>query len=38
LHYATAPQVGCRYMLTNDRDFKAGSTLKVIPISSLFDH
>ena len=35
LHYATAIQAGCRYLLTNDHDFKSGTTLEVIPISSL---
>lgn len=35
LHYATAEQAGCRYLLTNDRDFKRGTTLEVISIQSL---
>ena len=35
LHYATALQAGCRYLLTNDHDFKSGTTLEVIPIRSL---
>ena len=35
LHYATALQAGCRYLLSNDQDFKSGTTLEVIPIRSL---
>ena len=35
LHYATALQAGCRYLLTNDHNFKSGTTLEVIPIRSL---
>ena len=35
LHYATALQAGCRFMLTNDHDFKTGTTLEVIQIKSL---
>lgn len=35
LHFATALQAGCRYLLTNDHDFKSGTTLEVIPIRSL---
>ena len=35
LHYATALQAGCRYLLTNDHDFKSGTTLEVISIRSL---
>ena len=37
LHYATALQAGCRYLLSNDQDFKSGTTLEVIPIRSLID-
>ena len=37
LHYATALQAGCRYLLTNDHNFKSGTTLEVIPIRSLID-
>ena len=35
LHYATAVQSGCRFMLTNDRDFKTGGLLEVVGITSL---
>ena len=35
LHYATALQAGCRYLLTNDHDFKSETALEVIPIRSL---
>ena len=35
LHYATALQAGCRFMLTNDHDFKAGTALEVIQIKLL---
>lgn len=37
LHYATAVQSGCRFLLTNDRDFKTSKMLEVIGISSLLD-
>jgi predicted nucleic acid-binding protein len=37
LHLATALQAGCRYILTNDRDFKSDASLEVIPISSLLN-
>ena len=35
LHYATALQAGCKYLLTNDHDFKSAATLEVISIQSL---
>ena len=35
LHYATALQAGCKYLLTNDHDFKSTVTLEVISIQSL---
>jgi predicted nucleic acid-binding protein len=37
LHYATALRAGCRFMLTNDRDFKSTSALEVISISTLVE-
>jgi predicted nucleic acid-binding protein len=38
LHYATAVNVGCRYLLTNDKDFKTTGTIEVIGISSLLSN
>jgi predicted nucleic acid-binding protein len=35
LHYATAIQAGCRFLLTNDRALMSGGQLEVISISSL---
>lgn len=35
LHYATAVQCSCRFLLTNDRDFKTTGTLEVVGITSL---
>ena len=35
LHYATALGAGCRFLLTNDHDFKAVGGLEVISIDSL---
>lgn len=35
LHYATALQAGCRYLLTNDGDFKGSGQLEVISVRSL---
>jgi predicted nucleic acid-binding protein len=35
IHYATALNAGCDFMLTNDRDFKETDLLVIVPISSL---
>ena len=35
LHYATAVQSGCRFLLTNDRDFRTSGMLEVVGITSL---
>lgn len=35
LHYATALGAGCRFLLTNDHDFKAVGGLEVISVESL---
>ena len=37
LHYATAVQSGCRFLLTNDRDFRTSGMLEVVGITSLVD-
>lgn len=37
LHYATAVQSGCRFLLTNDRDFKTSGILEVVGITSLLE-
>ena len=37
LHYATAMQTGCRFLLTNDRDFKPSSMIDVVGITSLLE-
>ena len=35
LHYATAVQNGCRFLLTNDGDFASGPQLEVIAMKAL---
>lgn len=35
LHYATALQAGCRFLLTNDGDCKTGNQLEAVSVSSL---
>ena len=35
LHYATALQSGCRFLLTNDGDFKTSGQLEVVSVRSL---
>jgi predicted nucleic acid-binding protein len=35
LHYATALNAGCRFLISNDIDFKRGSALELILISDL---
>ena len=37
LHYATAMQSGCRFLLTNDRDFKRSAMIDVVGIASLIE-
>ena len=35
LHYATALQAGCRFLLTNDGDFKTSKQIEVVSVQSL---
>jgi predicted nucleic acid-binding protein len=35
LHYATSLNAGCRFLISNDIDFKGGSALELILISDL---
>ena len=37
LHYASAVNAGCRYLLTNDKDFKTSGIIEVIGVSSLLE-
>jgi predicted nucleic acid-binding protein len=38
LHYATALNASCRFIISNDTDFRRGGTLEIISISDLVEN